>query len=398
MQKLIEENELQVGNFATQTNGYWTRIQRKKNGEISKSVIDYVLFQKDTLSYLDNMLVDEEKIHCPYRQHNTKKRKKIVFSDHCAILLTLRVEYEVKKMKGVSFKAWKFTEEGYTQYKEKSESPMVVNWHPNSTESYELWTGRFEHLLSQCFTKKTVKMGATNSNQKKKNKSVRNILAIIAKKGKLQRLIVKKYLERVIELETRQDAVYRSNRMKQTMSILTEDEKFSPNGFWKIKKAADKKVTPEMAYTIIKENGVELSGEKAINEAYMDEFKHRLRTREPHDGWGEHVDEINSVIRQWLKGESVSSPPFNDEELDKVILKLKKGRSAGIDGYPPELFINAGKGVRRSLLQLLNQIKETREIPDQWNLLEIVTIYKQKGCKKMLKYYREGLDTRFPEV
>ena len=123
LQKLIEENELQVGNFTTQRNGYWTRIQRKKDGEICKSVIDYVLFQKDALSYLDNMVVDEEKIHCPYRQYNTKKRKKIVFSDHCAILLTLRVEYEVKKMKGVSFKAWKFTEEGYKQYKEKSE-PM----------------------------------------------------------------------------------------------------------------------------------------------------------------------------------------------------------------------------------------------------------------------------------
>ena len=127
------------------------------------------------------MTVDEEKIYCPYRQTNTRKKKKIVFSDHCAILVTLQVEFEIRKMKGVSFKAWKFTEEGYTQYKEKSEAPMEVNWHPDSTESYDLWTGKFEHLLSQCFTKKTVKMGANNDNRAKKNKnnSVRNILATI---------------------------------------------------------------------------------------------------------------------------------------------------------------------------------------------------------------------------
>ena len=388
LQQLIEDNNLQVGNFSPQTTGSWTRIQRKKDGEVCKSVIDYVLFQEETMSLLEGMTVDEEKIHCPYRQTIAKKKKNITFSDHCAILLTLKVEFERRKLRGVSFKTWKFTEEGYTQYKEESEALMEVNWHPDSTESYDLWSGKFEHLLSRCFTKKTVKLGAHDESQVKKNKSVRNILAAVAKKGKTQRQIVKKYLERVVELESRRDALYRTNRLKHTMSTLTEDEKFSPNGFWKLKKAADRNVSPEMVYTIMKENGAEVSGEKAINDAYKEEFKHRLRTREPHPGWEGHVEEINSVIRTWLQGDTVSSPPFTDEELDKVILRLKKGKSAGTDDHPPELFINAGKGVRKSLLQLFNQIKESRETPDQWNLMKIVTIYKQKGCKKMLKYYR----------
>ena len=122
------------------------------------------------------------------------------------------------------------------------------------------------------------------------------MLTAVAKKGKVQRKIVKKYLERVVELETRQDAVYRTNRLKRTMSTLTENEKFSPNGFWKMKRAADRNVSPELVYSVMKENGVEVSGEKAINDAYKEEFKHRLRTREPHAGWEEHVDEINTVI------------------------------------------------------------------------------------------------------
>ena len=388
LQQLIEENNLKVGNFSPQASGSWTRIQRKKDGEVSKSVIDYVLLQDDTLSFLESMVVDEEKIQCPYRKINTKRNKKIIFSDHCAILLSLKVEFEKRKMQGISFKAWKFTEDGYTKYREESEAPMEVNWHPDTTTSYELWTRRFEHLLSQCFTKKTVKYGVTSDTQVKKNKSVREILTAIAKKGKAQRKIVLKYLERLVELETRQDAVYRTNRLKHTMSILTEEEKFSPNGFWKMKKAADRNVGPEMVYSVLKENGAEVSGEKAINDAYKEEFKHRLRTREPHSGWEEHIEEINTVIRTWLEGKSESSPPFTDEEMDKVIFKLKKGKSAGTDDYPPELFINSGKGVRKSLLQILNQVKESRKIPDQWNLMKIVTIYKQKGCKKMLKYYR----------
>ena len=33
-------------------------------------------------------------------------------------------------------------------------------------------------------------------------------------------------------------------------------------------------------------------------------------------------------------------------------------------------------------------VKESKEIPEQWDLVKIVTIYKQKGSKKRLKFYR----------
>ena len=41
-----------------------------------------------------------------------------------------------------------------------------------------------------------------------------------------------------------------------------------------------------------------------------------------------------------------------------------------------------------SLLNLFNWIKESGDTPEQWDVMEIVTIYKQKGTKTMLKYYR----------
>ena len=155
-----------------------------------------------------------------------------------------------------------------------------------------------------------------------------------------------------------------------------------------MKRAADKNLKDEAASELMLENGIEVSGKEAVLEAYREEFKHRLRTREPHDGWIHHVEEVNRVIRNWLKGPSATSPPFDDSEIDAAISKLKKGKCPGVDDYPPDLFIQSGKGVRTSLRQLFNQIKESREIPDQWNYMKIVTIYKQKGSKKMLKYYR----------
>ena len=388
LSELIAEYNLKVGNFNPQTTGTWTRIQRLKDGEVKKSAIDYVLLQEEMSELLESMEIDEDKILCPYREIKTRKKKKIIFSDHCAISLSLQVESGGIRKQSVSYKKWRYTEDGYTEYKQQSEAPMEVDWHPNSTVAYDLWSNKFKSILSLCFTKKTVKIGRFDQMENKKNKKVRSILTMISKKGKVQRQLVKKYLERIIELETRQEAILKTNRLKHTMSVLTEDEKFSPNGFWKLKKAADRNVACETIHTVMKENGAEVSGDVAIKEAYKEEFKHRLRTREPHDGWSDYVEEVNTVIREWLQGEAPSSPPFNDEELDKVILRLKKGKSAGVDDYPPELFIFAGKGVKRSLLQLFNQIKASREIPDQWNLVKIVTIYKQKGCKKMLQYYR----------
>ena len=203
---------------------------------------------------------------------------------------------------------------------------MDVNWSPDSTQAYAFWTREFDKLLARCFSKRTVKMNKAQHHPDNANKSIREILARLAKKGRIQRQIAKKYLERVVELETRQEAVYKTSRLKETMAKLSYEDKFSPNGYWKLKKAADKNLSTDMVYTIMKEDGVEVSGESLIKEAYKEEFRYRLRTREPYDGWCEYVEELNSTIRNWLNTKSASSPPFTAEELDKVISKLKKGK------------------------------------------------------------------------
>ena len=118
----------------------------------------------------------------------------------------------------------------YSKYKLESIAPMDTNWSSDSTQAYTFWAREFNKRLSLCFSKKTVKMEKTQHRTHTANNSVRNILASMAKKGKIQRNIVKKYMERVIELETRQEAVFKAYNLKQTMKNLTQDEKFSPSG------------------------------------------------------------------------------------------------------------------------------------------------------------------------
>ena len=133
---------------------------------------------------------------------------------------------------------------------------------------------------------------------------------------------------------------------------------------------------------------MEVDGADAIMQVYQDEFIERLSNRAPKPGWEDYTTETNTVVRNWLQGESHSNPPFTPEELHKVLDSLKEDSSPGVDNYPPELFTKAGNGVVDSILRLCNRVKELKDMPEQWELVKIVTIYKQKGSKKELKYYR----------
>ena len=390
---VIGEYNLRVANFHDKAEGKWTRIQKDKNGDVHKSLLDYLIVQEDLFSSLESMLVDEDKMFCPYRIKTEKREKKIVHSDHCTIIAELSVEIgKVKKTAGKKIRTWNYSKEGYTKYLAESQASIELDKDSTSsiTEAYNAWEIEFEKLLSKCFRKVTRKQGAEIDEVSREGKSVRKVLAQFKRRGKIQREVIGTYYEKLLMIESSQIAKLRAERVKSTMAELTTDDKFSPAGYWKVKKAAKKGTRKEKnLMNVVKENGTEVEGEEAIKEAYKEEFEARLANRKPAGGWEEYVEETNCVVREWLMKEcSSSTPAFTLEELKKVISKLKNGKSPGMDGYPAELFKYAGDGVLESLLLVFNMIKESKQIPEQWDHVKIVTIYKQKGSKKALKYYR----------
>ena len=67
---------------------------------------------------------------------------------------------------------------------------------------------------------------------------------------------------------------------------------------------------------------------------------------------------------------------------------MNKGKSTGSDNIPAEVFIHCGDLLVNLLLQILNSIKNSDVIPEQWNRVVISTIYKNKGRKKELVNHR----------
>ena len=61
----------------------------------------------------------------------------------------------------------------------------------------------------------------------------------------------------------------------------------------------------------------------------------------------------------YLETSSDEEPDFIDDEVDKILNNLKKGKSAGGDGHPPEIYKNAGCNLIQAVKQTLNHIKNT---------------------------------------
>ena len=391
LSELIEKHSLKVANFHQNCTGKWTRIQACRDGTVKKSTLDYILIQQTLFEKLTNVVIDEDKILCPYRIASSKGRRCTVYSDHCVLVADLELDVGRVDKKSAKSSGWRFCDTGYQQYYVESESSLLFERENlSSTKMYESWVISFEKLLARCFSRYTFSANAAKNNvPSRKYKQIRTILLNTSKKGKVQREIVKLYQMKLMEVETEQMAKARAERLRKTTANLTEKEKFSPVGYWKMKKAANKGVRKEQTQSsIITGSGVEVDGETAIVEAYREEFEKRLSNRKPEKGWEEYTTHTNVAVREWLKGESQSSPPFSDEEMKSSLASLKEDCSPGIDKYPPKLFTKAGAGVVKSIQLLCNKIKESRDIPDQWNLVKIITIYKKKGSRKELKYYR----------
>ena len=100
-------------------------------------------------------------------------------------------------------------------------------------------------------------MSGGRSSQKKSVKyaRIREIIDSVSKKGKLQRKIVNTYLQQLIVAESMGIAKARAERLMKTSATLTTNEKFSPTGYWKIKKAANKGTRKEKVLSsVVKEN------------------------------------------------------------------------------------------------------------------------------------------------
>ena len=338
---------------------------------------------------VEEVIIDEDKLFTPWRSVFRNKKRQIIFSDHTAMITTLNIKRGQLITELIEQgKGWRMTEEGLANYKEMTSKKdlIAIGDERNSTEVSQSWINQGEIIIDQCFAKR--KPGKKRNPVLLKGAAfIRKTLTEFSSRGKVQRDMVKDYMKRLIEREVETVDKQRAEKLKQTIDTLTDKEKFSPNGFWKLKKSVTKKNSFPKLNAILKD-GVEITGKELIKEEIRKEFEHRLRNRKPADEWEDFVQASNDIVQVLMEKMTDNGPEFTLPEVMQVIEELKRGKTPGYDGINAELLLEAGEGLLVPLVKIFNVIRVSKAIPKQWNNVLISLIYKNKGSKKELVNYR----------
>ena len=113
LSEVINKYGLQVCNFQENCSGNWTRIQDYKENEdgVEKSRIDYVLVLDHMYKSMTSMVVDEDKVFCPYRVKSVNGVKKVTYSDHCAMIMCYEIEIGRPIRSNTKKCRWQFKDE-----------------------------------------------------------------------------------------------------------------------------------------------------------------------------------------------------------------------------------------------------------------------------------------------
>ena len=86
---------------------------------------------------------------------------------------------------------------------------------------------------------------------------------------------------------------------------------------------------------------------------------------------------------------------FTIMEVYEAIMSFANGKSPGHDKLPSDIFRCAGYNLLIAIQNVMNHIKNSMQVPESWANVIIVTLYKHKGSRKMLQYYRGIFLTSF---
>ncbi len=386
MCNLANEQHLKIVNNTSRCLGKWTHVIRT-TGE--KSRLDYVLVDSKCDEKIESMVIDEATLLTPFRVVN---KKECIFSDHNSIVVNITAESKTNKVNNLNGttenrRTWKLSEEGIDQLPQVCEE-LMKNFSPEGStqECYDKFDEMTDIAMDSSFKRRLNKMNKQHKKDdvaskisKQYAEKYRYIIEF-AKKGKAQRLVAKLHQQELLNLSLEDVAKMRAERIRSVIKEMTIDGEFDSQKFCKLRRSHS---ANEQSCTSIITNGTEVFAPEQIERAFKDEFEKRLERPEiPNDSsW--LLEKTNSILTLLIQ-ETSKSEPFTNRELDDVLKELKKGKSCGQDGKPPELFLNGSNNFKKAVLDILNKIKESAFIPDQWNDVNITTLYKLKGSRKEL--------------
>ena len=392
LHEVIEKYSLQVLNFHPECTGKWTRVEVKNNVE-QKSVLDYAITNNLLHSRVESVHIDEERLITPFR---IGCKNKVTHTDHNTILSKLSwvpMPTDLTSSKTgespvrPSSLGWKLSPEGLTNFRKQTSGTM-----PNSPNNYTELEAIIKLTMDNCFQRRRAPMKQKPANHLLHHKSLLKIFNTIFKPllsaGRLEKAISKEYISFLQSIQLNEVQEQRAVRLTKTLRNLQNDnQELSVNNFWKLKKSVSR--NSDNKTSVITDHEVELFDDASIINEYVREFQTRLSHRKIDNDLISYQESVNKLLYACLDlAQMGPKTDFTETEVGTVFRAFHSGKSPGEDLIPPEVLLNAGPSLIQATTNVLNHIKNNLEIPDSWIKVIIVTLYKNKGSRKKLKYYR----------
>ena len=264
----------------------------------------------------------------------------------------------------------------------------AIKFHPSKSvqDNFDCMNDQLNDIMKECFKLVSHKPNRPPECHGQIRKT-QELLQQIAKEGKVQRSVASHYLKFLHEKVAEKVFQKKAARIADVAVKLTEEEKFSTNKFWQLKKSHSNKNGSKCS--VISSNNVELFSDTAILQEYENEFVSRLSLRQISESLKDYEEKSNLLLNMMLEGsyDLHDEPDFTALELDRAIADLKNN-TPGEDLIPAIVFKNSGPGLRKSYLKLINDIKNKRDdVPRQFDKVIITAIHK-KGPLKLLENKR----------
>ncbi len=382
--KLTEREELEIVNGTDKCKGIWTRDE---NG--SKSILDYVLIDKDEVDMVEGMLIDEDKVVAPFRIKAENNEKRIVFSDHNAISVRLN-NIDIEKRRFAEIKNRKnMTKEGYERYQKQIKDENISKiWDGEGCmqEKYTAWKTTVENIKARCETK----LKAKRKNISKQGRLARKMRNALKKQRKelvnedeREELQVKiAQLKDEISTEEKQSKVRKIRKVVE--EIRSYGGHLNGGAFQKLKKKLTRRKI-DSAHAVLDKTGKRIEEHEEIKDVYLEYYQGLLNRRPPESTKEqERESEVNELFGRIMKVADKQEPmQVTEEEVGPILRKLKKKKAKDADGWVNEMLIYGGDEMVKSVTKMTNLILKDLIVPDQWNRMMIYSIHKKGDMKKL---------------
>ena len=382
---LRRHNQLTVVNSLPVCRGLITRQRYLINGKCERSIIDFVVVCTRVLPYVTEMVIDEANKYITTNYTQCKGNVKAINSDHNTqfVNMTLKTipmkEYkrEIYNLKNL---------DGQIRFKKLTDDTDIfsscLTIRARLPVKIERWKSSLDSCIKKSFRKIKIKKNNSKPSAAYALINKRNLLI----KGKPKSQEIKALDAQIAKIVLKEEI----DKAKQFVKYCNSTGTFPLQKMWKLKKELWPKKAPSLLVAKKNHNGRLISSPKELMQTLKKEYKDRLRPRKCKEELKEHMfNEHKTAQLKLSKAWTNKSPEFDMIELDKAIKDLNTGRARDPSGLCAELFkINVmGANLKKSLLIILNSIKEEGIVPDIMRDAIITTIPKN-GSRFELKNKR----------